>query len=259
MQCWHLTFATDERLPIVETETQRRRAVWVLGQVTRTALILFCFVDDHVHIAILCPEERLGWARRAITLGLRSVLAADVAPTGTKEIEHRGHLESLVTYFVQQTKHHRLPVHAARWSGSCFQDLVRARCVPTITLRLFDLLPRTRPSDVFGRVGLPIVEPASDVVVRAAGAARVARASSAALGVGPDLVGRSVAVARARRAGAQVAAAAGIGAGDVEWALGISQRSRRRFVAETADLEAQRAIRLQIAIEDAVAAGQRCA
>jgi len=252
MECWHLTFSTSERCLLLPSEAQRREAVWRMGELLGDRLVVFCVADDHAHVTVLCEPGCMPFVRRALALRLRSVAGVHVVATGAKRVEHRRHLESLVPYTLRQTEHHDMRVEPAVWSGSCFQDLVGARCIPCVDLQLRRLLPRWTDSAVWACVGLPVLEPASSLDVRVAGAVRVARAAADAVGVDPDLPGRSVRVARARRVAMQVGTSSGIAPEEMRWATGISGRSKRRSLRADVDPPLHRAVRLQIAIANAV-------
>ena len=254
MKCWHLTHTSDGRYPLFPDEETRRSAVRKLARVAGAELVLFCIVDDHVHSVVRADRARAGRLAQAILRSLRSIAAATIHSTHIRSVEDRSHLEWLVKYLLTQPKRHEMATHLALWSGSCFQDLARARIVEGMRLQLCNVLPRFRIRTAYEAVGLPPREiaPAQDPAVRAAGAARLVSAAGAALAVNPSLSGNTDPIVRARRAVVQVAHKVDISFAEVAWALGITRRSAMRLVESPAEDDVQQAIRRRLAIEDVV-------
>jgi hypothetical protein len=247
---WHVTIASDGRHPLLPAEDARRVAVRLLARVASGELVLFSVVDDHVHVVALAERARVAKLGRALVLGLRPLAAAPVEPPRLRPVETRAHLESLVGYVLGQVAHHGLAEHPALWSGSCFQDLVGARWLPGLTLRLREALPRLTREAVFGAVGLTggALTPADDAAVRAAGCVRLVAAAAAAHAVPAALAGNTPPVVAARRAVAQLARAAGRATADLVWALGLSRRAARRYQEPPAPPELLRAVRLRLGL-----------
>jgi hypothetical protein len=88
---------------------------------------------------------------------LRPLAAAPVEPARVREVDTRAHLEWLVRYVLTQGPHHGVAGHPALASGSCFQDLVAARRVDGLRLRIAEALPRLRRRTLYEAVGLPAV------------------------------------------------------------------------------------------------------
>jgi hypothetical protein len=99
------------------------------------------------------------------------LLSAHVSPVAT-----RAHAEWLVRYTLGQGEHHGIDVDPATSPGSWFADLVGARRLGGLSLRLGDLLPRFRAREAYLMVGLPMSElsPADDAIVARLGLAVVA-------------------------------------------------------------------------------------
>lgn len=255
MRIWHLTIASDGRRPLFVDEASVRAAVRTLARVAGDDMALFCIVDDHVHVVALGEPARAGKLARALVLGLRPQAGAPVERARVREVESRSHMQWLVSYVLGQGPHHGLPEHPALASGSCFQDLAGARRIDGLRLRIGEALPRYRRRDLYAAARLPAVEiaPASDARIVAAGMARLAAAVASALAVAPGLAGNTPPVVAARRSFAHLARAAGFDSGDLVRTLGISSRSARRLDERPVPAEVLRAVRVRLAVEDAVA------
>lgn len=250
MATWHLTLASDGRQTLFPEEDGRRAAVRLLARAARDEMVLFCVVDDHVHVVVLAERPRVAKLGRALALGLRPLAKAPLDRPRIREVESRAHLQSLVSYVLGQPARHNLAVHPALWTGSCFLDLVGARWIPGLGLRLRDALPRLTRRTVRGAVGLddrPIA-PADDEALRVAGVARIVAATAAAHAVPESLPGKSAPIVTARRAAVQLARAAHIGPTDIAWALGIPTRAVRRLGSPPAPAELLDATRLRLAL-----------
>ena len=258
MTCWHLTLASAGRLPLFDGEARLRAAVRVLARAGAGRLVLFCVVDDHVHAVVRGGRREAGRVGYAVWRGLQAVAATPVERTRVRPVESRAHLQWLVRYVLGQVQHHGLDTHPALWSGSCLQDLVGARAVLRLRLRLSELLPRLRLRTVYEHAGLPHQElaPAPDHAVRLAGAARLAEAAAAALAVDPALQGNTAPTVQARQAACALAREAGMPLSEVAWALRITPRAARRLAWRGVDATVRSAVRLRLALEDLV--GSRC-
>jgi hypothetical protein len=255
---WYLTIiASDERQVPFPSEELRRAAVRVLARAAGREAALFCVVDDHLHVVLLCGPERIGWLRRALLLGLRPVAAAPLEPARARPVETLAHLESLVGHVLSQPVHHGLTRHPALWTGSCFQDLVGARWLPALQLRLGEALPRLTRGALLDAVGLRGWEsaPSDDATLRGGGAARLVAAVATALALPPALGGNGAPVVSARRAVVQLGVGCGLTSGDLAVALGITPHAVRRLLTPTAPDELLRAARLRHAMVERLAGG----
>jgi len=252
MTYWHIRLSSENRLPLFESEARRRRALCVMVRVLAGCLVLFCVVDDHAHVVIVCPEELLARIRSSLWQSLAPIVDQPLAPSYVKRVENRHHLERLVRYFLEQTDHHGLSENPALYSGSCYQDLIGARIIDGWQPRLFTALPRWREEDLHRIVGLPAdrLAPASDDAVRAAGAPRVAFAAAMSNAADPSLRGNAASTVLARTVAAHVGAAAGIAREEMSWPLDITPRALRRMEARPVTAEQTRAARLCIALVD---------
>lgn len=254
MRYWHISISSVTRLPLFPSEARRRAAVRTIVHVCAEFIVLFSVVDDHVHVIVVCTEERLGRVRAALWNALRPLAACPLAAPHVKPVETRRHLERLVRYFLTQTDHHGLAEELPLYSGSCYLDLIGARVVSGWETRLFRALPRWRVADLHRIVGLsgPPLEPADDDRIRAAGASRLAFAAAMSTAADPELRGTRAAVVAAREVTVRVASAAGIPPSEVCWALGITSRGLRKIEGRPVAPESSRAARLSVGLIDRV-------
>jgi hypothetical protein len=160
MEIWHLRFSSAGRHPLFPEEGTRRAAVRTLAGHAGRWLVTFGMADDHLHVVVACSRERAGKLSRAIVLGLRPLSGMRFEPSFIKPVESRAHLQRLVSYTIEQPAKHGLATPPALWSGSCFPDIVGARIIDSMRLRLCDVLPRYRPRDAWRAAGLPGSGPA---------------------------------------------------------------------------------------------------
>lgn len=252
MPAFHLTFATDGRLPLFPSQAPRLAALHAIGRVAGDKVLLFCLVDDHAHIALDIDPGRVGVMSRSLLLALRP-LAEHVEPAHVRPVESRSHLEWLVGYMLRQPIKHGMPGHPALWSGSCICDLVGARVVPGLEPipRLMAVLPRFRLREAFAHAGLPKAElfPLDDDGIRDLGAVPLARAAAFVTASTVPLVGKAAPVAAARAATCQLARQAGIATRDVTRVLAITPQAVGRLARKAVDPRLPRAVRLRLALE----------
>lgn len=251
MDTWHLTFPADGRFALFPDESLRRQALHRLGAVVRDRALLFCLVDDHVHLVVRAERIEAGRLARAVLLTLRT-LAPRLEPAHVRPVQDRSHLLTLVRYCLQQPQHHGLAGHPALFTGSCFLDLVGARRVPGLRLPLTETLPRLRGRELLAHVGLPEARllPIEDDLLRGLGLSRLVEAAAAALAVGPAITGKQPPVIAARAAVIALSAAR---TAELAWALGISGESVRQHRERPVDAKLLRTVRLRLAVEQRVA------
>jgi len=257
MAVWHLTLESKGRQHLFPAEESLRAAVRALAAAAGGETLLFCVVDDHVHVVVCCDRARAGRLAQAVSTTLRPLATvptkrlADIAP-----VEDRRHMERLVGYLVKQPPHHNLPVHPALWTGSCFPDLIGARAIRALGQPLLKFLPRFRLTEVMEYVGLEprLPEPASDAAIRAAGATRLVSAVNAALALPDGGAGNRWEVVLARVVTSALASTAGIATGETAAALGKTMRCVQRRALDTRiDDTVLKAVRTRLTLEDAVA------
>ncbi|MDP2306276.1 MAG: hypothetical protein Q8P18_09645 [Pseudomonadota bacterium] len=256
MMLVQLTFTSVGRLPLAPDEASRRRLLHAIGRVAAGVVVLFALVDDHLHLAIYCEETRIGALSRSLLLALRAVVGVNLNAAHRSPIRDRAHLETLVRYFLTQPAHHGLAEHPALTTGSCFAELVGARVVPGLALRLSAMLPRYRLRAAYAHVGLPeaaLALPSADAV-RRAGAFRVAAAAGAAAGRGPVFDGNAPLDVDARTAAVHVARANEVDLDELAHVLAITPRALRRIAERPPPLPLVSATRMRLALEDAATA-----
>jgi hypothetical protein len=253
MSIFHLTFATEGRLPPFPDEASRREAVCILHRVAGTALVLYFVVDDHLHAVLLCDRQRAGRLARAILLALERVCAAPLAPADIRPVRNRDHMQTLVPYLLTQLDHHGVPGNQATWAGSPFPDLVGARIIGSSPLRIRDALPRFRLGEAYAAVGLrrQEIQPWPIDMIAVTGAARLAAAATAAMCAPPGSPTNQPREVRARASAARLASAAGIRTMDMAAALGISSRGVRSARGRAVSEAELRAVRMWLALDEA--------
>lgn len=267
MQVWHLTWSTASRHPIAAQESERRALVRLLGRVAGDSIALFCIADDHVHVVLFCTGPARGRIAQALSLALAAACSETLCPAHTRRVDERSHLVWLANqYILCQPIKHGLASHPALWSGSCFPDLVGARVIPGLRLRIFDAFPRWRLGDAFVAVGLPRVPliPTEDALARRLGASRAVAAVASACAGDVGLRGRGDCEALGRLAAARICGAATISAGEIAFALGITPQAVNRLIRRAAEAGPEgagpddldrlvAAARLRLALEQVVA------
>lgn len=219
--------------------------------------ILFCVVDDHLHVVVVADRARTGRIAASLLQALRPIAAARLLPARATPVETRRHLEFLADrYILEQSKKHGLSEPLALDEGSCFLDLVGARVVdPAIPTRLVRALPRYLLRRAHRAVGLeekPIPR-LQDEVIRSLGAARVAAASECSLAAAPGSRGNGPVERLARCATVKLATSVGIAIAEVAFALRITRSSAVRLAHRPVPRSVVAAIRKRLALEVLVA------
>jgi REP element-mobilizing transposase RayT len=254
MRPWHLSTSSTTRHPLFPSEALRRQAVRTIARVCGDELVEFWVVDDHVHVIVLCDRARSGVLARMLKLALRPIAAVPLKPVYIGAIHGRNHMEDTHRYLLRQCAHHGLSQHPALWSGGCFLDLAGARRIPGLQLRLSDVLPRWSLSSSCSVLGLRLADlaPATDDMVRAAGARALASAAATACAAAPELEGRRAETCRARRAACVLAGEVALPMSEMSWALGTHPGSTRKLSARRVDPELLLTVRRTLALEHAV-------
>jgi hypothetical protein len=254
MEFFHLTFASEGRMPLFTTESQRCAGLHALARSARGKLVLFCIVDEHVHVVLAVGSRaEAGHIGRALRRSLGNAAGVELGPAFIRPIKTRSHAEWLArNYIVAQPKKHGLPDHPALYSGSCFQDLVGARQL--VDLRIDALLPRFDVRHVLDTVGLPRrpIEPLAPDAIRRLGVGRIADASMSVLALA-DLASRSRPNVAARRVAVHISDEVGIARPEIGHVLNLGLRSVRKIAALEADAALSRAVAIRLALEEQVA------
>jgi hypothetical protein len=253
VKCVHLTYATVGRVPLAPSPESRLALVRALARVAGGGTAMFAVVDDHAHVVVLGKDAQIASWSRSLLAAWRA-LGAELLPAHVSPVATRSHAEWLVRYTLTQGMHHGIAGDPATAPGSWFADLVGARRLEGLSLRLGDLLPRFRAREAYAMVGLPMSElsPADDATVARLGWAFVAERAAASLAVA-SLAGNSAEVVRARCVVAALAAGAGARPREIGSALGLTDRAAARLIARGADpldvLATRRMIALHLAAE----------
>ena len=228
----HIVLSTVGRMPLFSKEEDRRRALRKVAEVIGPDLVLFTFVDDHLHLVVSNLLASAGRYAQAVRLALAVLPGfAPLQPTWIGEIATRGHAETLLGYTLGQSAKHKLPGHPARWSGSSLADLAGARQLEGFDPKtITGLLPRFRIEDALRAVGARALVVPDAAAVRALGAAAIAEAGAAAYAA-CGLAGREPASVAARRAAAAVQRDVGIPAVETAFSLGVTLRAAYRMHA----------------------------
>ena len=256
MAIYQLRFSSNGRLHLYPKEKHIRAAVHQLALATRGKLVMFGFIHEHGHPLVIDEPNHIERLKNTLESDLGAVAAEPMEELWYDRVRSRSHLLSLVRYFLDQTYHHSIPAHPATWSGSCFMDLVGARVVAGLELRLFEVLPSLTRAKLFEMVGLPpgCLRPASDSTIRALGALRLREAASAALAADPELAGNDTPSAQARRVVAHLAAVVGIPFGEVANVLRMTSTAVARIAKREVEDTYVNATRLRLSLEEVVRA-----
>lgn len=254
MAIFQIRFGSDGRLPLYPGERHIRAAVWRLARATHGALVMFGFIHEHGHLLVVDQAGHIERFKKRAAMKLGAVAAEPMEEVWHDRVESRSHLASLVRYYLEQTYHHGVPAHPALWSGSCFVDLVGARVVSGLDLRLFEVLPSLTRDKLMEIVGLPLasLRPAMDSAVRALGALRLRDAAAAALAADPALAQNDAACVRARRVVVRLAARAGISLNETANVLRVTPDAVTRLARREVEETWVAATRRRLALEEAV-------
>ena len=256
MRTYHLTFVAKGRQPPFPGEVARRAAVRALIRVGGAWIVLFCLVDDHVHVVVLCEPADVRRIARSLHMTLTPRASVPLLDAHVEPVEKRSHMEWLVRYVVGQVDHHALHAHPALWSGSCFADLVGARVLPGWRANIDEALPRHTVADALKAAGLDLraLEPIRDAGLRELGVRRIVSAAADAVGADPALPGRTAEVVEARRVAITLARGVDFDRAEIAHALGLTVHGVAKLARTPASPECVAAARVRLGIEVAVAA-----
>jgi len=247
--------SSRNRLPLFPTDLSQRRAVRCLARIVGDRLVLFGLVHEHGHPVAFATDRETGMLKRSLRVALGRVARQPIEKVWAEPVNGRSHMRALLRYVLDQPRHHGLPDHPALWSGSCFLDLVGARRVSGLALRLEEALPGLRLAELHEMVGLsprPIL-PAGDDLVRELGASRLVAATAAALALVPPLRGVGRETVAARRLAVKIGRGAGIGWADLRRVLPVSDATLFRSGSGRSEDDLERAVRCRLALEERVA------
>ncbi len=249
MEFFHLTLASDGRMPLFAHENERRAGVRALVKTASDKLALFSLADDHAHAVLKGRRAETGHLGRALRAVLSRASGVPLDAARIRPVKSRSHAEWLVEYCANQTTKHGLPDDPALYSGSCVQDLVGARRI--VDLCVPELVPRFRIEVLLRTLGLPPrpIAPVGKATIRRLGAARVVDAAACAVAL-VDLSGRELSAAAARRVVVQLCDRAGIARREISHALALSARSVRLIASFDLDVPLARAVCVRLAMEE---------
>ncbi len=192
-------------------------------------LVLFCVVDDHLHV-VVCATRRQAGALAGGMVRSAELGGRRLAPAFVRPVEGRGHLEWLVGYLLTQASKHGLAVPDRLYEGSCFQDLVGARVIEGWDpQRIWTLLPRRGSEWAAGLVGTRPPAPLQETLLPEYGIRALFTASEEALATNGE--GRAPPAVASRRAAASLAVVAGHPVARVAQLKQVDGRSVRRWLA----------------------------
>ena len=122
---WHLTLATVDRSRIWSTDGELAGLLRGMGRVGGRSLLLFCVVDDHVHLVCRGSRAEAGRLARRLAVVVGSRPGGRMAPTDIRAVSGRPHLYGLVEYVPRQPVRHGLGVHPAGWPERGVRKLAR--------------------------------------------------------------------------------------------------------------------------------------
>jgi len=254
MSIWHVTMAVEARHPWFADENALLGAVRALVRAAGGCALMFCGVDEHVHLVPMCDRERAGRVAQATAPAVRPFIGeGSMEPARIRPVIGNRHLDNLVAYVVRQPSKHGMGGHPALWSGSCLLDLFGARVIDGFDpARIAAAYPRYRVTRVLDAVGLACASlpPLGLDAVHGLGLARLVEAAAAAHAV-PNLSGRAALVNSARAAAARLGLDAGFRSTDVAEALGV-HRSQVGRLARRARVDLASAVRVRLAVEEAI-------
>jgi REP element-mobilizing transposase RayT len=255
MRRWQIRLSTDGRHPMFPSEQALREAVRSVAFTAGREIVLFCIVDDHLHVVLFCERQVVTWRARSLCRVVRGRSPALISPSYISPVRSRQHMENLVGYLLNQTAHHGLPGHPALWTGSCFADLVGARVLPGLDLQIARALPRLQLQKICAAVGLNEgdVQPLELDAVRALGVSRIQAAASAVLAVGPEPKPRARGRFLVRSITAQLGRDCGTTREETGWVLDCTRRHVLRLEEAPIGEGLLRATRTRLALEEAVA------
>jgi hypothetical protein len=244
----------DGRYPLFRSEADRLGGISVIIRHGGPWLVVFGMADDHGHLVVLCSRRRAGKIAWAISRGMSAVTGRGLEPTDIRPVNDRTHMETMVRYCIDQPVKHKLPDHPALWSGSCFADLVGARVLGGLSLRILEALPRFRAAAAWKIAGFveAAPEPLDDRCIVEQGLGALIEAAAFAAGAPPDLRGRAAAVIRARAAVVWLGRTVGFRPREMATGLGVTREAVRKLGQRTVDDHLLAAVRLRMALQVAL-------
>lgn len=246
----HVTFEIKGRFQAFQGEAELRRAARLIGRVCGERLLAWALPGDHFHSLLDGSRAQAGCTGRDVRLAFRGLGTVLLEPH-YREVTSRRDLENVVAYLLRQPRKHESCEKPALFSGGCFPDLVGARILDGWNPdRLLSHLPRFDPAGHLHEVAASAMpKPATDDDIRAIGAAGLASAAAAALGVAYPFCGNEAPVVAARRAAAGLGAAAGIPRSEIAFAVGVTGQAAGRMARAPRNARVEGAVRVWLGLE----------
>ena len=229
---FHLTFRSQNDLTLFPEPARQRLALRVIARIAGRVLVAFSLADNHFHLVTIGDRAQAGRIAQRVACGLAGVCLAPLSPARYTAIRDRSHLVNTVRYLLRQPSHHGLDCHPALWRGSCLHDLIGARIISGLGLKLVDELPRLDELALLDAAGLggSCVRPATRDEICAIDLSGLFVASAEAGCADPPLTDNRAVTTQARAVFARVAVGAGHSGREVRDALGITRRSLNRLL-----------------------------
>jgi hypothetical protein len=164
---WHLMFRTDDDRVIAPSIAERRLLARTVYRIADdVGLLSFGAADNHLHLVVVCTRERAGRLAQQLTVALRSQLGIPVNffPTRIKEVRDQHHLQNVFHYTLGQRNHHGVRSDPFL-DASSLPELLGARLLRTRSPALVgELLPRVSRPSLVQHLGMPSLEPCTDLV-----------------------------------------------------------------------------------------------
>ena len=256
MRTFHLAFASFGRHPPFAGQVDLRAAIRSIARVASSHLLLFGIAGEHTHIVLRCDRRGAGLLARSLLKSLRAVARdALLEPARLQPVDDQDQLWWLHDYLLQLPARTGVGVHPALWEGSPLADLLGARWLPGFEVDPTAFLPGWEPARACAVVGLA-QHPAPPTLaqVRLLGMGRIAAAAAAATAAHPSSSGRTATEVMARRAAARLAQRAGLPRSELSWAFGQTRRTAYRLAGAPLPAAVLGAVRMRLALEQAVAA-----
>ena len=214
-----------ERMPLYRTRAELFGLVRIVVRVVGDVLVLFCVVDDHVHLLLVA--ERAGLRLGGLLRALRA--RVDVDAPRIRPVRDRRHLETLVCYVLTRPEHHGLRGKCTQWPGSCYQDLAGARLLDGYDpAALWEWLPRWQLRRVARLLGTSPPTPRSDL----SGVSLTELWEAARFAYATDGRGRTPPAVDSRRVAARLGRSAGFEPAEIARTLGVERRTIWRLVRD---------------------------
>lgn len=250
---WHVTLATAHRTRLFPSRTHLYPALHALTSIGGPRLLLFCVVDDHVHVVLRGDRATCGRLAGELSRSIARRSGQALGRTDLRPVDGRTHLLTLVDYLLRQPIRHDLPGHPAAWEGSCFVDLVGARHLPGfVPTAILQELPRLEPSRFWSIVGL---SPPAATEPTTLFPKDLIEAAAAALATDPTR--RTPRGTDARSLAVRAALQSGFPTRTLVTQLRLARRSVGDLRARSVDPSLETAFARQLALRTAVAASPR--